>query len=313
MAAELEDLAFSEAAHGRLAIAARHLLWASDVTPARADRERRQLTAAAHLMLVDEAVGLELRSAVEAASPSPLRDCVLGTMAFARGQLGDAETRLTEALARADANPANGELAAVISNRLSGTYTLMGDGEKVIEFGRRALETGTLDAAAASQTRTLIAIGTSQVRGPRAALAELGHLDPNPARVGPVHIDGLAFRGVFHLLAGSLSNAVQDLSASVRMLRQGVSFTLGSRAYVYLALAQYLAGAWDDVLLTAEQAFAAAGIHARYFELPMLHLAAGCVPAGRGITRYADEHASAAEQAAATLDYGQERLYAAMA
>ncbi len=313
LAAELEDLAFSEAAHGRLAIAARHLLWASDVTPARADRERRQLTAAAHLMLVDEAVGLELRSAVEAASPSPLRDCVLGTMAFARGQLGDAETRLTEALARADANPANGELAAVISNRLSGTYTLMGDGEKVIEFGRRALETGTLDAAAASQTRTLIAIGTSQVRGPRAALAELGHLEANPARVGPVHIDGLAFRGVFHLLAGSLSNAVQDLSASVRMLRQGVSFTLGSRAYVYLALAQYLAGAWDDVLLTAEQAFAAAGIHARYFELPMLHLAAGCVPAGRGITRDADEHASAAEQAAATLDYGQERLYAAMA
>ena len=34
------------------------------------------------------------------------------------------------------------------------------------------------------------------------------------------------------------------------MVRQGATFTLGLRAYFYLALAQYLAGAWDDALLT---------------------------------------------------------------
>ncbi len=37
-------------------------------------------------------------------------------------------------------------------------------------------------------------------------------------------------------------------------------------------MAQYLAGAWDDVLLTAEQGFSAAAIHARRYELPLLHL-----------------------------------------
>jgi ATP/maltotriose-dependent transcriptional regulator MalT len=179
-------------------------------------------------------------------------------------------------------------------------------------FGRQALEGGYLDAAAASQTRTLIAIGASQVAGPRAALAELGHLDADAVRVGPVDIDGLSFRGVFWLLAGDLEQAVTDMTASLKLARRGATLTLGLRAYFYLALAQYLAGMWDDVLLTAEQGFSAAAIHSRRYELPLLHLAAGCVPAGRGEAEEAERHAVLAEEAAASLDYGQERLYAAM-
>ena len=79
-------------------------------------------------------------------------------------------------------------------------------------FGRQALDSGLLDTAAASQTRALIAIGASQVSGARAALAELAHLEPDPARVGPVDIDALSFRGVFHLLAGDLGQAISDLT-----------------------------------------------------------------------------------------------------
>ena len=67
------------------------------------------------------------------------------------------------------------------------------------------------------------------------------------------------------------------------------------------------------MLLTAEQGFSAATIHARRYELPLLHLAAGCVPAGRGAAEEAGRHAALAEEEAASLDYGQERLYAAMA
>ena len=149
--------------------------------------------------------------------------------------------------------------------------------------------------------------------GPRAALAELAHLEPDPARVGPVDIDGLSFRGAFRLLAGDLGQAIGDLTASLRLARRGATLTLGLRAYFYLAMAQYLAGAWDDVLLTAEQGFSAAAIHSRRFELPLLHLAAACVPAGRGAAEEAERHAVLAEEAAASLDYGQERVYAAMA
>ena len=313
LAAQLESLAADEAARGRLPLAATHLQWASDISPARADRERRLLTAALHLTLADEARGMSLREAVKAAGPSPLRSCVLGTMAFSSGQLPEAERLFSEALAEVRDDPDRQPLAALIANRLAGTYTLLGDGEKVMALGRWALGTGRLDAAAASQTHTLVAIGASQVSGPRAALAELGHLDADPARVGPVDVDGLSFRGVFQLLAGQLDRAVSDMTASLKMVRQGAALTLGLRAYFYVALAQYLAGQWDDVLLTAEQGFSAATIHSRRFELPLLHLAAGCVPAGRGATEEAEQHARLAEQAAASLDYGQERVYAAMA
>jgi len=313
LASQLESLAEQEAASGRLALAATHLQWASDISPARADRERRLLTAALHLMLAEAPRGLALRSAVEESAPSPLRSCVLGTMAFSSGQLAEAERRFSEALAQARDDPGRQPLAALIANRLAGTYTLLGDGEKVMTFGRWALGTGCLDAAAASQTRTLVAIGASQVAGPRAALSELGHLEADPARVGPVDVDGLTFRGVFRLLAGDPGLAVTDLGASLKLARRGATLTLGLRAYFYLALAQYLAGAWDDVLLTADQGFSAAAIHSRRYELPLLHLAAGCVPAGRGQAGEAERHAGLAEQAAASLDYGQERLYAAMA
>ena len=313
LAGRLERLADDEAGRGRLPMAATHLLWASDISPSRPDRERRFLMAVLHLMLAEEVRGLALREAVDASGESPLRSCVQGAMAFAAGQLGEAVQRFSAALDEARQSPDDQLLAALIANRLAGTYTLLGEGEKVMTWGRWSLDTDCLDLAANSQTRTLIAIGASQVSGARQALAELSYLDPDPTRVEPVHADGLSFRGVFQLLAGNLPQAVADLSASVRMVRNGASFTLGLRAYFYLALAQYLAGAWDDVLLTSEQGFSAAAIHSRRFDLPLLHLAAGCVPAGRGATEEAEYHAHMAEEAAVVLDYGQERLYAAMA
>jgi DNA-binding CsgD family transcriptional regulator len=73
LAAELEHLADEEVAGGHLVLAATHLWWASDISPARADRERRLLTAALYLPLADEPRGLALRPAVEEAAPSPLR------------------------------------------------------------------------------------------------------------------------------------------------------------------------------------------------------------------------------------------------
>jgi DNA-binding CsgD family transcriptional regulator len=313
LAAQLEQLARDEASRGRLALAATHLQWASSISPERVDRERRLLTAALHLMLAEESRGAALREAAEATAPSPLRSCVLGAMAFATGQLAEAVRRFSEALAQAQADPDSQALAALIANRLAGTYTLLGDGEKVMALGQQALDTGCLDPAAASQTRTLVAIGAAQVSGPQAALAELTQLEADPARVGRVDIDALSFRGVFRLLAGDLQLAIADLTASLGLVRQGATLTLGLRAYFYLAMAQYLAGAWDDVLLTVEQGFSAVAIHSRQFELPLLHLAAVAVPAGRGAAVEAESHAELAAEAAARVDYGQERVYAAMA
>jgi DNA-binding CsgD family transcriptional regulator len=313
LAAELEHRAGREAAAGRLALAATHLRWASDISPARADRERRLLTAALHLTVAEESRALTLRQAVEETAPSPLRGCVLGAMAFSTGQLGEAEERFREALVQARDDPGSQALAATIAGRLAGTYALLGYGKEVMTLGRWALDTGRVTAAAASQIRTLIAIGASHAGGPLEALAELGHLDADPARVALVDVDGLSFRGALRLQTGDLAGAVSDLTASLRLSRRGATLILGLRGPCYLALAQYLAGQWDDVLLTSEQGFSAAMLHSRQYELPMLHLAAACVPAGRGMTEEAERHARLAGEASASLDYSQERMYAAMA
>ena len=313
LAAELERLAAGEAAAGRLALAATRLRWASDISPARADRERRLLTAALHLVLAGESRGLALRPAVEETAASPLRSCVLGTMAFSAGRLAEADRLFSQALGEARNDERSQLLAALIATRLAGTYELLGDGEKAMAFGRWALGAGSLDAAAASQARTLVAIGAMQAAAPRAALAELAHLDADPARVGPADVDALTCRGVFRLLAGDLEEAIGDLSASVRLAHRAATVVMGLRAYVYLTLALYLAGKWDDALLTTGQGFSAAAIQARHHELPLVHLAAGCVPASRGAAGEAERHAALAEQAAADLDYGQEKVYAAMA
>ena len=313
LAGELERLAGEEAADGRLALAATHLEWASDISPARADRERRLLTAALHLTMAEESRGLALREAVEGSGPCALRNCVLGAMAYASGQLGEAERQFSEALEQARDDPDSQPLAALIASRLAGTHILLGDGNQAMILARLALGTGCLDAAAASRTRTLIAIGAAQVAGPRAGLAALAHLDAEPTRVRAIDADGLSYRGLLRLLAGNLGQAISDLTASLELARRGATLTLGLRAYFYLALAQYTAGAWDDVLLTAEQGLSATAIHSRRFELPLLHLAAGCVPAGRGAAEEAERHARLAEEAAASVDYGQEKLFAAMA
>ena len=311
LAAELEQLAGDEAAGFRLVLAATHLRWASDISPARADRERRLLTAA--LYLVDEAQDAALRPAVEQATPSPLRSFVLGAMAEADGQLAEAERRYGQALKQARDDPGSQPLAARIAARLAGTYTLRGEGDKTMTLGRWALGTGGLDPWAASQTRTRVAVGVSQAVGPREALAELGHLDADPAAVGLIDVDGLSWRGVFRLAAGDLGQAVADLTACLKMMRRGAALALGQRTYGYLALAQYLAGQWDDALLTAEQGLSVAAIRARRFDLPLLYLAAACVPAARGQAEEAERYARLAEEVAASLDYGQERLFAAMA
>jgi DNA-binding CsgD family transcriptional regulator len=313
LAEQLTQAAAVEAAAGRLPLAATHLLWAGDVSTSRDGYEQRLLTAATYLILADEARGLSLREAVEACRPSPLRSCVLASMSLDMGLLGEAEAELLDASATVGTDVESAPLRAVIANRLAGVYCLLGRGTDAIAAGHRALNTGAMDRAAASQTRALIAIGASQAQGPREALAELVHLDRDPDRVEAVDLDALSFRGVFHLLAGELEPAVRDLEVSVRLVREGATFTLGLRAYAYLALAQYLSGAWDGVLLTAEQALSEATVHARRYELPLLHLAAACVPAGRGAVEEAEQHVSLAQAAAADLPYGQERLYAGLA
>jgi DNA-binding CsgD family transcriptional regulator len=313
VAGQLEQLATKEAGAGQTGLACTHLLWASDISPARLDRERRLLTAVLDLTLLGDARGFELRGAAEAAAPSPLRSSVLGAIGLASGRLSEAELRFSEALAEVRQDPEGRLLAARIAVRLAGTYVLLGEGNKVKSLGRWALDTGCLGPASKARTHALVALGEWQTSGPVAALAELAYLDADPRRIEPVHVDAVTSRGIFHFLAGDLTPAVTDLAASLKMARDGATVTFGLRGYGYLALAHYFSGAWDDALLICAQGLSAATIHGRPYDLALLHLAATCVPAGRGSSEEAEGHARSAQLAVEGLDYGHERLYADMA
>jgi DNA-binding CsgD family transcriptional regulator len=313
LAAELERLAEQEAQSGRLALAATRLQWAADISPAPADRERRMLTAAFHLTVAEEGRVLALRSVVEASSPSALRSCILATMAHSAGELAEGERLFGDALSQARSEPDSRPLAAMIANRLASLYAVLGDGERVEELGQWALAQNCLGAAGVGRAHVLVAVGVTQTGGPLAGLLELGYLDADPLRVDPIDIDGLCWRGVCRFLTGDLGGAISDLTAGLKMVRNGATLTLGLRVYAYLALAQYLAGEWDDALITTEQGFSAAAIRPRRPELPLLHLAAATVAAGRGLADDAEGHARQAEEVAASVDYVQERVYAAVA
>ncbi|HTT92436.1 MAG TPA: AAA family ATPase [Acidimicrobiales bacterium] len=313
LALELERLAGQDALDGHFVRAATRLKWAAGISSSHADRERRMLTAAFHLTVADEARVLALRPAVEASAPCALRSCTLATMAFSAGELAETERRFKEAFAQVQSEPDSELLAALIANRLAATYTVLGEGERATELAKWALARECLGPAAVGRAHTSVAVGVAQTAGPRRALSELAHLDADPALVDPVEVDSLCWRGVCRLLTGDLGGAISDMTAALAMVRNGATVTLGLRAYAYLALAQYLAGQWDDALITAEQGLSVAAVRPRRPELPLMHLAAGCIAAGRGLADDAEGHASAAEEVASSLTYSHENVYAAMA
>ena len=313
LANDLERLAADDALNGHFVRAATRLQWAADISPAPADRERRMLTGAFHLTVVEEARVEALRATVEAATPSALRSSILATMAYSRGEVAESERQFNEALAQAQSQPGSHLLAAMTANRLAATCTVLGQGERAKELARWALAQGCLGAAAIGRAHAIAAMAVCQTAGPHHALSELSHLQPDPDLVDPAEIDSLCWRGVCRFLIGDLPGATSDMSGALLKVRNGATITSGLRIYAYLAVVQYLAGKWDDALITTEQGFSVAAVRPRRPELPLLHLAASCVAAGRGLADEAEGHATAAEEAAASLKYGQEMVYAAMA
>jgi hypothetical protein len=155
-------------------------------------------------MQAEESRGLTLRQAVEATEPSRLRGAVLGAMELSSGHFAEAMRMLTGTLAQMRDDPDSWPVATLTAGWLCGTHLLLGDGESGASCARWALGTGCLDAPAVSWTRTEVAISALASAGPAEALKELGHLDADPARVGPVDAEALAFRGMFKILAGDL-------------------------------------------------------------------------------------------------------------
>ena len=135
-------------------------------------------------------------------------------MAVVAGQLVEAELRFNEALAEAQDHPDDPDLVAAFTLRLAAIHALRGEGDRAKSFAKTALHMRKLGPADDSQARTIRGHRHGTNRRRFEGLGRTRTSGPHPARVKGIHADGLAFRGVFHLLAGDLKRAVADLTAS---------------------------------------------------------------------------------------------------
>ncbi len=176
------------------AVAARHWLSASVLTtdPARADQLR---LAAARQFLAAGAVTRagELRDAIEAGQDTPRRSLVLGQLAWAEGDAGQAEAWLTDARTR-DAEGSEDGLAALTD--LGTLYTTQGRAEEAIDAGRSLLRLTSAGSEPERAGWITLALGAANASGAVAGLDELtGRLPADTDQVEPGDAALLATRG----------------------------------------------------------------------------------------------------------------------
>jgi DNA-binding CsgD family transcriptional regulator/tetratricopeptide (TPR) repeat protein len=279
LAGELDELAERESAAGELVSAARHLLWAADLSAHRADVEGRTMRAALLLLAsLQPGQADSLRPVVEGCAPSPLRSLLLGLFALFRCEFPTALTFLTEALA---ADPPIGLQASL---GLAVAHVLLGNGQEAIDAGRAALAAGTGSQDRLNAIASIVS-GEGFLHGPeivRAALAEYGAPPPKAADAVPADSYLLAVRALFEVLGGQFTDAAADATMALRLSESHALLSEDNLAYYSLGLSQYLTGQWDDAVITSERSVIVAYTEGKVWSYAMAHALAAAVYAGRG-------------------------------
>lgn len=310
LAAELEAAAAEQAANGRHGVAAEYLRWAADLSPDRADGERRLLTSAVQAVFSrDRTVVPPLLPRLRRCASSPLRSLCLGFVAlFIGGEWAAAESLFTEAAA----DPAAPEwVRGTAWAGLAGVYAWSGRDAETGEAVRAALAYDDLPMTLRDYTGVIAAVARTRVAGMRAALDELDSLPANPSAVPAGQLDMLACRGAARTMLGQFTDARRDLVNVVRRQRAGVFLIGGTVAHCYLAAGHYVLGEWDEAAVLMRQA---ANVDDEQPQNVVLRrMAATFVPAGRGAWAAAAEQVGAAWRMAHQLGGPQDLRYASLA
>jgi DNA-binding CsgD family transcriptional regulator len=317
LADRLETAAEHEAGAGRHGIAARYLRWAADLSPERADYERRIETSCVHVLFSsDHAWALRLRPKVLQCAPSALRSLCLGlTSLLALGEWGAAQRSLTKVLRLADEQGATVPrwVRGTAAAGLAAAYTWGGDATRTLRVAKDALESGDIPVLMRDYTRVLVAVARSRIDGMAAALDELGHLPRISSAASVEQLDSLACRGAIHTMLGRFVEAKRDLTTVVQRHRTGTYLMSGTVPYCYLAATHYQLGEWDDATIAVRQALSFEDLEEQAQNQTLRRLAATLVPAGRGDWASAAEQSGLATRFAQQVGGPQDMRYAALA
>ncbi|MEC3978741.1 helix-turn-helix transcriptional regulator [Amycolatopsis sp. H20-H5] len=299
LATELEVAATGLLDFGQAGRAATMLRWAADLSATRAEHERRLLDAAKvlaqNLSLVGRALTLE--PAIAQCAPSALRTYLLGRLAMVKGDLVTSESLLSEAYEASRDQPGLTNIAGAVAGELLGLFTWQGRSREAIELGSTTLRIMPPSIQAIAKGNVAACVLFEE--GPAAALrrfAELTSLGETGRKVERSQVDLLVHRSTTHLLSGSITAAIDDLTVVLQMSRDGALVNLETHAYQLLACAHYVLGSWDDSAVFADRAVVLAETTGAPWEYAPAYSAAAMIAAGRGNWHHAEQHAHASEQ-----------------
>jgi DNA-binding CsgD family transcriptional regulator len=296
LADELDRGAADEIRRGNAGLAAKYLLWAAPLTSRREIADTRLLRGA-RLLLADGQLDrvTELLQNIETCDPGPLRDLVLGSYAYEKGDAETAQRLLSAAATHEAADPG---VRADAHVRLSSIYILQGEPRRQAQAAEAVLSLDSADAQIARTAWGSLASAELTLNGAPAALVVLARRLPDHAgEIDGADAELLVVRGLLKLYAAETRAAVDDLRVAIQMSRDGASHQHLPPAHAYLARALFVLGDWDEALVHARSARAVVDDARHDWMRGRTEFVFGAIAASRG--QWDDAQASLAEVARA--------------
>jgi DNA-binding CsgD family transcriptional regulator len=273
LAAALEEAAVDgRAPDDEIRVPTRQLLvWAADLSPDPAERDRRLLLAALHAVYSEELGDGVLWSRVEALPPSPMRYGALAGRALLENRLAAAVDHLRAARRALPAGSADadggssarwhgdrgGSAAPVLETVEAALACRLARGRCAVESAATALGAAGRDAVRVRTARRLLLVGRAYLEGPcevlrslegGAAVGETNATAPGE-RTAPQELGDpglLLLRGECRVLAGDPEAGARDLDGLVRRHHARPGHPERLRALERLAIAHFLRGSWQE-------------------------------------------------------------------
>ncbi|HEY3833381.1 MAG TPA: AAA family ATPase [Acidimicrobiia bacterium] len=275
LAAELEAESVSARADHGTAAAAQWLRWASDLSSAPHDRERRLIQAAHLLLLAGDPSVADLAADIELCSDTPARDLVAGQLAWQKGDTAESASRLRRAATSSDDS-----IAVEALVRLAQQMVLLVRPDEAINAVTAAIDLGITDPSLERQAWAMLAMGVGEREGAVAGLELVQDRLPEPAKYcAPVDTDLLAIRGLLTSYALRFTAAIDDLT--VTLDRPIATLQARRRAHVDLAQCQLALGQWNEAMLNARRALELSD-EQHQWQRAVAHQILASVAAGRG-------------------------------
>lgn len=314
LAGELESLAADEYAHARYAIAATHLRWAADLSPTRVEWERLLIATCLCLRASGSMNrAIRMRQDLESCQPGILRDVALSAVV---NTMGEADTALKigyRAWQAIQAHPDPTGLSRSVGHGLPAIFLMNNDSPTASEICRWLLGTGSLDPVGRSGVRAVLAWATFVTAGPRAALRSLEDTAGQGEEIGPDNIQVIAVRGCLKVIDGQLGAGLADLGTALGYAREGWPIVIGRRAWAYTRWAWFLAGRWEESVLSPADAGRDAESYVAWYDLPYESLSRIWVLAARGDRTGAQRQADLIDDSARSIPSAGARFCGAVA